>query len=1579
MTARARTPLVVLATMLLLLCGAAAAAEGTLAMSARLAGVEPAQPVSLTVQVGAESVDLGEDGAAEVALAPGTYPLTVEVAGAAVEGPGEVTVADGERAEVTFLVRPVVALTLETVEAPAGGRAVLRARATTDFPAIFPGTISVAVPAGWRAEGATRVLGGLGAGVPLTLDVRLRAESPGDDTAVATLEPWGATAQAHLADARPATFELRALASELTGAAGSEVLLPVEVANLGGEAGDAVLALREAAGLPAPAAVDLHLAPGERRTVLLPVVVPDAEGRLVLRPYLAAAGRTVAEAEVALRALQANVSVGQTLAHERLVPGEVVAVTLTVTNAGEASTAYTLTARPPEWLEPLGDASALTFQGVLEPGAEAVHAYEARVLYGPASAGAAVAELRYADVTTAVATPVERALVGLTADDEALGVAGDATTIAATVENPLDRPLSLLVRRASEGADLRGDAEATLELAPRERRTLTFEVSAAEAGTARHTLSLLHEGTPVAATATTAVTTKPRLVPVRTVTVRVPFAAEGADSVLIRHAVPGATVVAGSSSLDGEPVPDPVVDADGRAYWLLEADAGELTYRALVAEDLPAEPPAPELTAVYDDREVRLVGDVGLADLPDAASTTRSPQSGRREASREAASGQRDASREAAAGGPDVAGAPEGLIAEPADGTRFRDIDRVRIVVVGPATGELPEVTVNGRAVGRENVGLIQTDAADGTQRVEYYAITLQPGANTVEARVGETTDSVEVFLAGRPARLEVTSVEAVSNGRTPVRVTFAAADANGIPTGFGPLTLETDLEPTAADAFPELPGYQVLLRDGHAVAEFAPLLTAREIEVTARYETLTATTRVLAVPTREALYHFHGSATFGVSEGVSYLAGAAEAYAELPTERGLLQLAIDGRARAPAAGQPTGESGLAPRAPDDRYPVLGAETAARPTLASEDAIAFRYTEPGLEVAYGYGDHAAPAAGAPARITALGVDAEVAEGLRLEGFAGLASATLIEEVIVPDGTRRYRLGHVPRSGGETVLVRVQTKDGTVLDETALVAGRDYTLDTTVGAITLARPLLPTTDALDEKRLVVRYAPRDAARDEPAFGAGLSYGSGPFTASLGGARVVTDAGAEYRLGAEAGYHVGGFGVDVSYLRTSPRSGDASNRFEATVYLQDADWLVRGSATLEGELHAHAEVAYAPSEGPWSATADLATDAGRGLTGSARVAYDIPGALGTAALEHDRTPGRDVTGLVYEHAIDALVAGLGVGWDWQENAAEALARAGYDGETLSVAVEHRQPFTADRQARSELSAGLSLAGGTDLRAGVNAVWGGDVSGRLELAQALGPATAAVTYELPTASGDGNRLRFGVETPLAITDALSLDLSGSYARSFADGTNRFSVGAAARYAVERLQASGAVELAVVDGTTKLVTRFGVTGSPAPDHTLRLAGDFQVLPELTGTLDLAYAYDGRALYVTTYHRLVADDEPSVEGETAFAYRPNAWLQVRPSAAYRVLLADLAGVTVQLGTGVTAYPLEHVGLGANGFYVVQPFGGASAFVWGLEGSYRIDDSTAVAAGYSFGDSAGLTPESRGGWYVRLDVFGGNR
>src|SRR5690606_13025959 len=106
---------------------------------------------------------------------------------------------------------------------------------------------------------------------------------------------------------------------------------------------------------------------------------------------------------------------------------------------------------------------------------------------------------------------------------------------------------------------------------------------------------------------------------------------------------------------------------------------------------------------------------------------------------------------------------------------------------------------------------------------------------------------------------------------------------------------------------------------------------------------------------------------------------------------------------------------------------------------------------------------------------------------------------------------------------------------------------------------------------------------------------------------------------------------------------------------------------------------------------------------------------------------------------------------------------------------------------------------------------------------------------------------------------------------------------------------------------------------------------------------------------------------------------RPSAAWQLRPSAAYRWLPADPGGSTVQLGAGVTAFPIERLGVGANGFYVTQAATGTGAFIWGLEGSYQLDDTTTVAAGYSFGANAGITPESRGGFYLRFDLFGGNR
>jgi hypothetical protein len=45
-----------------------------------------------------------------------------------------------------------------------------------------------------------------------------------------------------------------------------------------------------------------------------------------------------------------------------------------------------------------------------------------------------------------------------------------------------------------------------------------------------------------------------------------------------------------------------------------------------------------------------------------------------------------------------------------------------------------------------------------------------------------------------------------------------------------------------------------------------------------------------------------------------------------------------------------------------------------------------------------------------------------------------------------------------------------------------------------------------------------------------------------------------------------------------------------------------------------------------------------------------------------------------------------------------------------------------------------------------------------------------------------------------------------------------------------------------------------------------------------------------------------------------------------------------------------------------------------------VEGAYRLRDYASLALGYTFADAPlFLTPEARGGLYLRLDIFGGSR
>src|SRR5690606_21214966 len=117
---------------------------------------------------------------------------------------------------------------------------------------------------------------------------------------------------------------------------------------------------------------------------------------------------------------------------------------------------------------------------------------------------------RYQDVVTSSAIELERHLVEVTTS-AVRAVEHGSAGLAIVVINPLDRPLSLTILQAAEGAVIAGASELTLELAPDEKRALDLSVTTLDPGAARHTVSLLQAGVPVAASVTTDITVLPRL------------------------------------------------------------------------------------------------------------------------------------------------------------------------------------------------------------------------------------------------------------------------------------------------------------------------------------------------------------------------------------------------------------------------------------------------------------------------------------------------------------------------------------------------------------------------------------------------------------------------------------------------------------------------------------------------------------------------------------------------------------------------------------------------------------------------------------------------------------------------------------------------------------------------------------------------------------------------------------------------------------------------------------------------------------------------------------------------------------
>ncbi len=1411
-------------------------------------------------------------------LPPGEYPLQVlPVEGARVEAPSRVRVEAGARLGVTVRVRPEVRLELtpSLQRLAEGERGRLEVRATTPFPGPIPAELELLLPEGLTPLGPTRITAPLGQSRPVVLEVPVEGVR-GLHEVQARLSPFGLTQRAQVEIYRQASFRLekRALTPEAPLLGEARFLL--QVVNEGDEAGSVTLEELPEKGLapvdPSLFPLRLALGPGEGKAVEVSYRV-EAGGTLTNRARLLQEGRLLAEAQAQVQALLPKPTLSRGLPHALYLPGEVVEHTLVVGNQGQAPLRYRLLDTCPGFLDP----ASAEFTGVLGPGETRVHTYQARVLLGPEAEGVCEAQLVWALGVERAGVRLGRRPLLLTKEvAPARILEGAQAVFTIRVKNPVDHPVRINLKDLPPQGLKMEPLDLDLTLAPGEEKVLALEATAPIGQYTNRALVFLGES-PAALPAEAVLEVLPVLYPERQSQVRIPFKVEGeGDLLLLAHRLPeGASYQPGSARLNGQPLEDPRRDREGRLIWRLPFDKeGVLSYTLFHTQALPALP-EPELTLLARGREVYLRGQITLRDYEGA------------EAIREAR---------------------RGLIREPQDGLVLRDRDTFALRIEAPL-GPI-RVLLNGEEVPPSLLGRAEYDEGQKVQRLEYFGLPLKEGRNLVEVEAQGGYDRVEVFRPGTPVRLVAELVQGRVDGRTPIEVRVRALDASGLATGFGPLSVESDLEALNPDAFLQLPGYQVLLRDGEARVLFRPLPAPREFSLKARFNELGLEARFFAGAREGALWLAQGSVTVGLTP--LSLSGLARGYVEAPLGGGQFQGALD----------TTG--GLGRRLPQDP-PLTGSGEEARRPLTSDDPIAFRYDDPSLTLAY---ERAPLAPGLP---EATGLRLETRGETRFSLALALLPEASLKEEILPDGTSVYRLSHVPRIGSLRLILQEGAR------ERVLQEGRDYVQN--LDYIYLSQPLFPWTPQGEPVRLVALYAPEEAPRTLLGLAVGGRYEAGGWSLGLGGAYRFSLTGS-----AGPGLYLGG---EVMY-----RSGASRFGLRAT-------WEEALKLALEGQVQ----------EGLFRFQGNLLWQEGQGLpTGSVRAGVE-EGAFGVY-LEGQNQGLQSQVGLLAEWSPRPLVFGVGVGYLLREAAWALLFRTGYREGGAEVLLTHTQPFGV--RPNTLLSARIPLLPGLSAEGSLAYLWGEGFSGTLGLRSQVGGGNLALYYDLPTASGEGNRARFGLEAPFPLTDRLALNLTLGAERDLGRGEGFTAFGLALRYRTDDFVATLGPEVRLGQETRFLV-RGGAAGSLDAENTLGADLALELFPEPRGRFTLAYAYRGPELSLLTYHRLGLGEK--AEGEALLSYFPFPSFQLRPSLAYRYPFPDPQGLLLQAGLGLTLYPLERFSLGGAVYWLGLPYLAEGRFTAQAEFGVKVLDGLWLNLGYGFGPLL-FTPE---GFYLRLDLFGGSR
>lgn len=1489
-------------------------------------------------------------------LPEGRYDLRLSSAGARLDQT-EVTVGAGG-ADVTLTVQPDVTVTLDVPEsAPVGSTVTARITLRSAYSDTLTLTPELSLDEGLVASpvNLTRTLaagGTVTAEVPVLIGtagpLELRLSLPGLEEPV-TAQVQG-TQPGRLIVTATRDLEAAGRATLTVENPGGPLTVPVTLSGAG-------VRVQDEDGQPV---TTLTLDEGESRTLTLeggagaPGPVTVTLGSAVIRVPLA-------DSRPDLRAAL-NVSPADPL------PGETVTVTLDARNLGAAALSGDLTVQWPAWLTPQDSPAGPL---VVPAGGSARREWTARVAFGAPESGAVEVSGAGDLAPLNLSAALRRTLLTLRVLPAAPQEAGFGAELPVFVQNPTARPVTVTlgsvavpptVTVQAPRVQIRPEADGAPP-APKDE-------TPAEPEDTRPQVTLAPYGSAVA---------------------RLPYttAEEGVTTLTVTPEVDG--------QIAGAPLSGPLTftarpQPTRSTVITLPFSVRGLTTGSLLAAHLPPEGAAyragsselrvgDRVTALPDPR----VGEGGRLYWTLPAGTTGGTLAytaahvgviGAPETlGLSARVGERDLILSGSVDAADAARATtlsaterDGLIRSPRDGVILAEGARTNVTLEGPSNVPVT-LKVNGQVIPESLLG--EAGQGQGVSRLVYIGLPLSVGENLIEATFGQQGDRVRVRVPGQAERLDLSLEEGVTaDGSTPVALLVRTVDAQGLPSGAGQVTLSTDLEPLDPDADPQTAGYQVNLTGGVARVRLEPLSSARNVNVQAALGNLRASRALFVDVPGETIVTYQASAgvRYSPASGLNFEA-QARGYAEVPLLGGALQASAD------TTGLPALTSAASA---GKRFALTGSGTESRTNLSSDLGFAFRYERRDLSLGYYDGALAlAPLSSLP-RASAL--RGELRRGpWSVRALAARTPTGSVTETIQPDGGRSYLLSSLPRVGSERVTLISGASEQT------LQAGRDYQLDGLTGRLTLASPLGLYGPDFEPQRLSVAYVPQGAGALELTLGAGLSYAQGPWTLDGGVART----GSEFRYGAQVQYRTLPLTVLASY-RLDPEA--PRGRFGI-----DAQY-------REGPVTASAAYTAEP-------TPDAATVRGVGEVTYRQATFGVK-------LQHRVQTGDQRVSLTADRPLDSrwtVGAGAEVVFPTAEHGTglNGVVLARYAQDRTSAEVQHSQPLLGNARPQSRLNVNYRLSSTANLLGRLQQTWGeaGSLIGEVGVQQQLGNANLNVSYQLPGASGQSSRARFGVDVPINVTERIKANVSASVARELSTGLNSATGALGVRYLSETFSASLGVDAS--RGTdTRLTVRGGATGTLG-QHVLSVDGSVQVLPATQAQLTLSHAWRTDRLALLQYHRLGNTDSSSVgtvlegeialdaqfplprtasqaeaapEGEPAAATTPpeNAaparTLSLQPSFAYRVPVTDRQKSTYQGGLSLTVPLTDRLSAGLNSYLISQPGLNSLNLTYGADLRYRVNDNLRVVAGYTAGatgTAAGLTTGANPGVFLRADLSGG--